>query len=138
MDNNNMYDQDKSGAGAEQQQQQSQFQQPYQQQGYYQQPQYQQQPYQQPVQQNFYQQPYDNSGLEEPISIGEWLVTMLILMIPCVNIVMLFVWAFGSGTKKSKSNFFKAQLIMALVIIVLWLIIALIAFAAGASMLNSF
>ena len=129
-----MYDQDKSGAGAEQQQ--PQFQQPYQQQGYYQQPQY-QQPYQQPVQQNFYQQPYD-SGLEEPVGIGEWLVTMLILMIPCVNIVMIFVWAFSSGTKKSKSNYFKASLIMALIAIALWIIVAVIAVAAGVSLSGSF
>lgn len=134
MDNNNMYDQDKSGMGAEQQQ--PQFQQPYQQQGYYQQPQY-QQPYQQPVQQNFYQQPYD-SGLEEPVGIGEWLVTMLILMIPCVNIVMIFVWAFSSGTKKSKSNYFKASLIMALIAIALWIIVAVIAIAAGVSFSGMF
>lgn len=129
-----MYDQDKSGAGAEQQQ--PQFQQSYQQQGYYQQPQY-QQPYQQPVQQNFYQQPYD-SGLEEPVGIGEWLVTMLILMIPCVNIVMIFVWAFSSNAKKSKSNYFKASLIMALIAIALWIIVAVIAVAAGVSLSGSF
>lgn len=134
MDNNNMYDQDKSGMGAEQQQ--PQFQQPYQQQGYYQQPQY-QQPYQQPVQQNFYQQPYD-SGLEEPVGIGEWLVTMLILMIPCVNIVMIFVWAFSSSAKKSKSNYFKASLIMALIAIALWIIVAVIAIAAGVSFSGMF
>ena len=33
------------------------------------------------------------------------------MMIPCVNIIMMFVWAFSSTEKKSKSNFFKAYLI---------------------------
>ena len=41
-----------------------------------------------------YQQPQDN--LEEPMSMGEWLISLLVMMIPCVNIVMMFVWAFSS------------------------------------------
>ena len=56
-----------------------------------------------------YQQP--ESNLEEPMTLGEWLITMLIMLIPCVNIIMAFVWAFSSKEKKSKSNYFKAWLI---------------------------
>jgi len=67
--------------------------------------------YQQPMYQQQMYQPYPGE-LEEPVSLGEWITSLLILMIPCVNIVMIFVWAFGSGTKKSKSNYFKASLIM--------------------------
>lgn len=133
-----MYNQDKAGAEQSQQQpqpEQPQFQQPYQQQGYYQQPY--QQPYAQPVQQNFYQQPYDN-GYEEPVSIGEWIITILVLMIPCVNIVMIFVWAFSSSTKKSKSNYFKASLIMVAIMIVLSLIVSIIVATTGASLFMAF
>ena len=84
--------------------------------------QYQQQPYQQPYQQ---QQPYqsgDNGELEEPVSFADWMVTTLILCIPCLNIIMMFVWAFSSGTKKSKSNYFKAMLVWALISIVLMIV----------------
>ena len=49
---------------------------------------------------------------DEIVSIKEWLITILIMSIPIVNIVMIFVWAFGSGTKTSKANYFKATLIM--------------------------
>ncbi len=56
----------------------------------------------------------------EVVSLKEWLITMLILCIPIVNIIMPFVWAFGSNTNPSKANFFKAQLIMAVVGIILW------------------
>ncbi|MCH5259777.1 MAG: hypothetical protein J1F18_08490 [Lachnospiraceae bacterium] len=42
---------------------------------------------------------------------GEWLLSLIVLLIPCVNIIMMFVWAFSSTEKKSKSNFFKAYLI---------------------------
>lgn len=47
----------------------------------------------------------------EPMTMGEWLVTILITCIPLIGIIMLFVWAFGSGVKPSKSNWAKANLI---------------------------
>ena len=47
----------------------------------------------------------------EPVSFGDWMLTMLLLVIPIVNIVMLFVWAFGSNTNPSKSNWAKASLL---------------------------
>ena len=52
--------------------------------------------------------------VDETVSIGEWLITLLILAIPLVGIIMMFVWAFGSS-KKSKSNFCKATLIWMLI-----------------------
>lgn len=55
----------------------------------------------------------------EVVSVGEWLVTSLIMAIPIVNIVMVFVWAFGGGAKKSKANFFKAAIIMMIISIIL-------------------
>ena len=53
--------------------------------------------------------PYNsfNSNMEEPLSVGQWLLTIICLSIPCVNIIMLFVWAFGSGNK-SRANYCKA------------------------------
>lgn len=56
---------------------------------------------------------------DEVVSVGEWLVTSLIMAIPLVNFVMVFVWAFGGGTKKSKANFFKAAIIMMIISTVL-------------------
>ena len=66
----------------------------------------------------------DYHGLEEPVSVGEWIVSMLLMLVPCLNIIMMFVWAFGKDEKKSKSNFFKASLIYTGVILVLYLILA--------------
>ena len=113
MDNNNTFNQE--------QEQQPQFQQ---------QPQYQQQPYQQPQ----YQQA-PAGDLEEPVSFGEWMITLLIMMIPCVNFVMMFVWAFGNS-KKSKSNYFKASLVWALIGIVITVLIVVIGGASVASIIN--
>lgn len=65
--------------------------------------------------------PYNDNGpeLEEPVKIGEWVLSIFILMIPCVNIIMMFVWAFSRTEKKSKSNFFKAYLIFFAIVMAL-------------------
>lgn len=55
--------------------------------------------------------PDNRPELEEPVKISEWVLAMVLMMIPCVNIIMMFVWAFSNTEKKSKSNFFKAYLI---------------------------
>lgn len=84
-----------------------------------------------------YQTPYNQApqmDLEEPVKMSEWLISFLILMIPCVNIIMPFVWAFSGNEKKSKSNFFKASLIMAAIGIVLWFIFIIAIAALGGTM----
>ncbi|HIW32658.1 MAG TPA: hypothetical protein IAA29_07715 [Candidatus Paenibacillus intestinavium] len=56
------------------------------------------------------------------VTVKEWLITMLILIIPIVNIVMMFVWAFGGGNP-SKANYFKAALIWAAIITILYVVV---------------
>lgn len=70
---------------------------------------------------------YRNQVVEqhpEPVSMKDWMVTLLIMLIPLVNIVMPFVWAFGGGTNPSKANFFKAQLLLVAIGIVIWFLFA--------------
>ena len=43
------------------------------------------------------------------MSVGEWLISMLIMIIPIVNIVMLFIWGFGSPDPRR--NYARASLI---------------------------
>lgn len=52
---------------------------------------------------------------DQTVTVGEWFVTWLIMLVPIVNIVMVFVWAFGANTKPSKANLFKFALIMSLI-----------------------
>lgn len=97
---------------------------------YYQQNPYQQPSYQQPQYQSY--QTYQNPGnMEEPMSVKEWLITDLLMLIPCVNFILVFVWAFSSSEKKSKSNYFKANLIFAGCILAFYLIIVIILVAMG-------
>ena len=63
--------------------------------------------------------PVNESQQYNPISVGEWIITTIILAIPIVGFIMLFVWGFGSNTQPSKANWAKATLIMIGISIVL-------------------
>ena len=65
-----------------------------------------------------------------PMSVGEWVITLLITFIPIVNIVMLFVWGFSSSTNACKANWAKAALIWMAIGIILWLIFGIMFGAA--------
>ncbi len=58
-----------------------------------------------------------------PMTMGEWLITLIVMCIPCVNIIMCFVWGFGSNGNLNRRNFCRAQLIMIVVLFILYLLI---------------
>lgn len=57
------------------------------------------------------------------MTLGNWIVTFLLMCIPIANIVLMFVWAFGSNVNPSKKTYFQAALIMMLVAIVLMILL---------------
>ena len=69
---------------------------------------------------NYYQNQHDPN--KDVMGMGEWLITLIVLAIPCVNIIMYFVWAFGNGNENRK-NFCRAGLIMMAVDIVLTILL---------------
>lgn len=62
---------------------------------------------------NFVPPQQDNGNLAPVMTVGDWIITSLLLAIPIANIVLLFVWAFDSGTNPNKKNFCRAALIFA-------------------------
>lgn len=85
----------------------------------------------QPPYQNYYQKrPYDPNN--EPMTLKDWVLTLLLLLIPIANLVLCFVWAFGDNVNRSKKTFFQAYLIFMLVYIVLSVIIAIAIISFGA------
>ena len=67
------------------------------------------------------------------VSVKEWLITNLIMMIPLVNLVMMLVWAFGSNTNPNKANYFKAALILFAILMVIYLVLAVVIFGSIAA-----
>jgi hypothetical protein len=64
------------------------------------------------------------------MSVKDWLITSLIMIIPLVNIVMLFVWAFGEGANPNKANWAKAALLMSVIAVVFYILIFAVVGAA--------
>lgn len=91
------------------------------------------------------QVPYTDMGMpynqkpsgEEPMSLGEWMLTLLVIAIPCVGIIMLFVWGFGDGNT-SRKNFCRAALIYMLISVVLSIIFVAVLGAGLFGALSSF
>ena len=54
----------------------------------------------------------------EVLSIGQYVVMFLLMMVPILNIILLFVWGFGSNANLNRRNFAKAALIMAAVALI--------------------
>ena len=65
---------------------------------------------------------YEPGQDTSPMTMGDWLLTLLASMIPCVGIVLYFVWAFSKTTNVNRRNFCRAQLIMMGVVLVIYLI----------------
>lgn len=59
---------------------------------------------------------FENSN-QKPMSVKDWLITLLIMAIPLVGFIMLFVYAFSDSENINKKNWAKAQLIMLAIII---------------------
>ena len=70
----------------------------------------------------------------EPLTMGEWLLTILIGMVPCLGIVVFCVWAFGSSGNLNRRNYCRAFLIMQVIGIVLGILFAI--FTAFFSLLS--
>ncbi|HNR93076.1 MAG TPA: hypothetical protein PKM67_08445 [Kiritimatiellia bacterium] len=69
-----------------------------------------------------------------PVSVGDWMLTYLLMCIPLVNIIMLLVWAFGGGAPESKSNWAKASLIWMVIGIVLTVMLIMAAGGLAAAL----
>ena len=67
------------------------------------------------------------------VSVKEWLLTNLIMMIPLVNLIMMLVWAFSSNTNPNKANYFKAALILFAIVMVIYLVLAVFIFGSIAA-----
>lgn len=75
------------------------------------------------------------SATAAEMSVKDWVITLFIMFIPLVNIIMLFVWAFGGdGRTPTKANWAKASLIWMAVAVALYIFIMI---AFGAALLSA-
>lgn len=63
------------------------------------------------------------------ITVKGWLGTLLLLCIPGVNLILLFVWGFGSGNE-NRRNFARATLIVTGIVLILYIILVVLFISA--------
>lgn len=63
---------------------------------------------------------------ESPLPMGEWILVLLVAMVPCFGLIMYIIWAFGNSGNVNRKNFCRAQLIiMAITYVVVFIFMAI-------------
>ena len=62
---------------------------------------------------------------EKPLTFGDWMITILVLAIPFVNVVALIYWAASSGTNVTKQNYARASIAWFFIGLVIFLILSM-------------
>lgn len=73
-----------------------------------------------------------------PLSVGQYIGMFLLLAVPLLNIILLFVWSFGSSAGPNKRNFARAALILFAISVVITAISGGAIFRALEAILESF
>ena len=58
-----------------------------------------------------------------PMSVGEWMLTILILAIPLVNIIMYLVWAFSGTGNINRRHYCRAVVYWFFILLGIYLVI---------------
>ncbi len=70
------------------------------------------------------QQAAYNRGPQVPmapvVSLGQWMVSMLLMLVPLVNIILLIVWASSSTENPNRKHWAGAQLIFMVISVALY------------------
>jgi hypothetical protein len=76
----------------------------------------------------------NQSPLTKPMTFGDWIKTLLLQLIPVVNIILLFIWAFGNNVNINKKNFSRAYLLFMAIGIVIYIIIFVLILSTGSGL----
>ena len=63
------------------------------------------------------------------VSVWFWFFAMFVMALPCLNVVMILVWAL-MGENQSRKNYFRALILWFLVWTLLWVVLMALGFAS--------
>lgn len=77
---------------------------------------------------------YQSEGMDtSPLSMGEWILTLLVGVVPCIGLIFYFIWAFDKNGNINRRNYCRAALIMQMITIVICVIFFGVIMVAGFS-----
>jgi len=56
------------------------------------------------------------SPQETPVSIGDWVLTLIVLGVPVVNMILYIYWALSDSTPLSKKNYCRACILIVVIL----------------------
>ena len=60
-----------------------------------------------------YPPPYGATAHDtSPMSTKDWILTLIVMFLPCINIIMMFVWAFSGSGNLNRRNYCRAYLLI--------------------------
>ena len=72
-----------------------------------------------------------NDTRSQPMTVGDWIITLILVSIPFVNLIALIYWALSSSTNINKKNYAIATFIIMLVIIGLVVVLLFLGVLGG-------
>ena len=66
-------------------------------------------------------QPY-----QRELSVGDWILTLIVLAVPLVNVVMYLYWAFSGSAHPTRRNFSRASLVLFAIGVAFYLVVLFI------------
>ena len=79
-----------------------------------------------------------NNETAKVMSLKDWVISLIISVIPVVGFVMLLVWAFSDSVNPNKKNWSRAMLIMYIIGIALYVLFVVLFMGAIISGANGF
>jgi uncharacterized membrane-anchored protein len=73
---------------------------------------------------------FPTSNNDKPLSVKDWVITLILVAIPLVGFIMLLIWAFDDNGNIHKKNFAKGSLVVMLIMIVISIFFYVTIFAA--------
>ena len=71
------------------------------------------------------------------MTVGEWMITLLVLALPIINVIMYIVWALDTSGNANRRNFCRASLlwfvIMLVISILIFIVMAMLGLLFGAA-----
>jgi len=68
---------------------------------------------------------------DKPLSVGDWIITLIILAIPLVGLIFLVYWALSSSSNVNRKNFCIAYIVIALIIFAIFAALMFMGILAG-------
>jgi small neutral amino acid transporter SnatA (MarC family) len=79
----------------------------------------------------------ENNNDSRIMTVGDWMITLLVLALPLVNIIMYIVWALDNNGNLNRRNFCRASLLWFAIVmgiaIVIGVVMAILGVAVGAA-----